>query len=381
MSTLLIRTNGVTFANIPDRLILGPNVNNKFKTPINLIGQSHISYGKAQNENYLWLTENFTNTNAPANIKGQRWFKPHEGYGGEYLISPADRTSDANWLTIPLISTVTSEPLANTSYDGRMLITGLSTLKMKINGAWATIPTTVTGNKYYSELITIRYDSDDGAIIHVPNATYDGTSDTSVTESVHSITQPADSWVDIGRFDAGGIYDEDLDTIISAYTTLQYGGSYTWQAEVVARDAYDNSKHKSWSLTGTLSVLSSEEQTTKLTAMALLPEYSGLYLKADPRLLMESFLDTGETESDKIDRYNLNIIKHTEYQTTGTEDWDIRINPVQDFRIESEITNNVSELIGDASIYGLMFQGLTTSSESLQWSIGFTIQGIPNEIV
>jgi len=44
-------------------------------TSITLVGRNYIGYGEAQNENFLFLLENFANTSAPARpIAGQLWF-------------------------------------------------------------------------------------------------------------------------------------------------------------------------------------------------------------------------------------------------------------------------------------------------------------------
>lgn len=44
-------------------------------TSINLVGRNYVGYGEAQNENYVWMLENFSNANPPSRpLKGQLWF-------------------------------------------------------------------------------------------------------------------------------------------------------------------------------------------------------------------------------------------------------------------------------------------------------------------
>ena len=44
-------------------------------TSINLVGRNYVGYGEAQNENFVWLLENFANAAPPSRpLKGQIWF-------------------------------------------------------------------------------------------------------------------------------------------------------------------------------------------------------------------------------------------------------------------------------------------------------------------
>jgi hypothetical protein len=48
---------------------------NTTSTPITLVGQGVTNYGTAENENYVWILENFCNTTAPsAPLLGQLWY-------------------------------------------------------------------------------------------------------------------------------------------------------------------------------------------------------------------------------------------------------------------------------------------------------------------
>jgi len=44
-------------------------------TDLTLIGKNYAGYGQSQNDNFVWLLENFANTTQPPNpLAGQVWF-------------------------------------------------------------------------------------------------------------------------------------------------------------------------------------------------------------------------------------------------------------------------------------------------------------------
>ena len=44
-------------------------------TSLNLVGRNYVGYGEAQNENFVFLLENFSNANPPTRpLKGQLWY-------------------------------------------------------------------------------------------------------------------------------------------------------------------------------------------------------------------------------------------------------------------------------------------------------------------
>jgi hypothetical protein len=60
-------------------LSLAPGFTDKSKTSLALIGKNVSDFGKDQNENFLKLLENFSNSSEPANsIKGQLWFNSNQ---------------------------------------------------------------------------------------------------------------------------------------------------------------------------------------------------------------------------------------------------------------------------------------------------------------
>jgi hypothetical protein len=68
MAYTINRYSGTEFAVLEDATI-------NDSTSIALVGRNYVGYGEIQNENFLWLLENFANTAAPARpISGQTWY-------------------------------------------------------------------------------------------------------------------------------------------------------------------------------------------------------------------------------------------------------------------------------------------------------------------
>lgn len=69
MSYVINNNRGNIVAIVPDGTV------NTTATPITFVGRGVTSYGTAENENYLWILENFANANAPPNpVLGQLWY-------------------------------------------------------------------------------------------------------------------------------------------------------------------------------------------------------------------------------------------------------------------------------------------------------------------
>jgi hypothetical protein len=69
MSYIINNSRGQTIAVVPDGTI------NTTSTSLNLVGRAVSSYGTAENENYVFLLENFANDTGPLQpILGQLWY-------------------------------------------------------------------------------------------------------------------------------------------------------------------------------------------------------------------------------------------------------------------------------------------------------------------
>lgn len=85
-------------------------------TSLNLVGRNYVGYGESQNENFVWLLENFAKDSAPVRpLKGQIWFNTLENtsyvYDGDdwnrigsatiASTAPTAPTSGSLWLKTP----------------------------------------------------------------------------------------------------------------------------------------------------------------------------------------------------------------------------------------------------------------------------------------
>ena len=69
MSYIISKNSGALLATVPDGTI------NTTASSITLVGRGVTEYGVAENENYVWIVENFCNTVAPvAPLNGQLWY-------------------------------------------------------------------------------------------------------------------------------------------------------------------------------------------------------------------------------------------------------------------------------------------------------------------
>ncbi|AUS03003.1 hypothetical protein NVP2275O_422 [Vibrio phage 2.275.O._10N.286.54.E11] len=367
----IARTDGSLYAVISDNLILGPNVPEGVPAPINLIGRNKVKFGQAQNENFLWLTENFASDNVPtASVRGQLWYNTRSedqtGMGGELLIAPADGLSDrSEWLTVPVISKVSTDPIE--ANEGRMVIYKGDTLKIFIDGEWRIIDTGVDQNSIFRTLLPIRY-FDDNLVVSVSNPDYDATLNPEVSPNINVKVIPhlANSWKDVATFNQGGAIKSGSDIVVSGDDALKYGGSYKWEATIAARDSVIKTNTKSWKMQGAFSVQSVQQQRE---AIAQLPTNTNLFVNPDPRILKENF-DSGI--------YANSCVKEVLQETGSTSGWDCSVQPRLNW--PSADTDGVATTPEDTingDYFGLMFRGLVTSQANIQWSVSFKLIGIP----
>jgi len=68
MSYTINHYNGTLLTTVADGTV-------NTSTNLTLVGKNYAGYGQAQNDNFIWLLENFANTSSPANpLAGQIWF-------------------------------------------------------------------------------------------------------------------------------------------------------------------------------------------------------------------------------------------------------------------------------------------------------------------
>ena len=369
MSIFLKRSNGTAYANLPNRLILGPNVNNSFQSCINLIGQSHISFGKAQNENYLWIAENFAGDTAPVSITGQTWLKPSDILTGQLMLAPVDRALNSEWAAIPMVNRSISQPLPSELYNGTMAIIDKTQLKVVLDSEWFEIETATFKNTYEETLLAIEYND----TFRVYNASYDVEAefpeDYLVEEKVSFVTS---SWKPIARYTTGGEYSPDLDVVINdEKKMLQFGKTYNWSAVVIGKGAVFQETadpyYTAVKLQGTFSIANASDQRSWLEANL---DTSTVYAQPDPRLLQAAIRDTVGNDV----AYATGILNNTQFPSEDSSWWEVRAVPGEDYKT---LPLDIETDIADASMYGLVFEVRTpVGPHRIQWSVEFTIAAV-----
>lgn len=106
MAYTINKTNGQQLVSLLDGTI-----NDKYQ--VKLVGKNFINYGTAQNENFIYLLENFANDTAPLYpLSGQLWYNTASNTISYYDGTTFNALSNAHQLTTG-VSTLRSEMLAN----------------------------------------------------------------------------------------------------------------------------------------------------------------------------------------------------------------------------------------------------------------------------
>jgi len=97
-------------------------------TSLGLVGRNYVGYGETQNENYVFLLENFANTAPPSRaLLGQLWFDSSNKVINTY--------NGTEWY--PVGNAVVSDTEPSTPSEGQMwLVTPINQLFVYTNGSW-----------------------------------------------------------------------------------------------------------------------------------------------------------------------------------------------------------------------------------------------------
>ena len=124
MSYIINRFNGTELVVLDDGTI-------DTSTSIGLVGRNYVGYGETQNENFVFLLENFANTAPPSRpITGQIWFNTTDGTAYAYdgaqwnpigsatvsLTAPTNTNAGALWLKTPI-----NQLFVNTGTEWRLI--------------------------------------------------------------------------------------------------------------------------------------------------------------------------------------------------------------------------------------------------------------------
>ena len=247
------RSDGTTYATIPNDVILGPNQPGSNPVPLNFVGRNKVGYGQASNENFLHLVENFTSSNAPyGNVKGQLWYKATGSTPGEFLLAlqdnaqqPVDTATEGQWAAIPMITLFNTIPDGTNSVMGRMILTNNGdTLRVLMkNKEWREVLTRKPQAKEYEALLDINYDSSVNYI---------------------EFTQ-TNSTKPIAYFNTGGDMSIDSNGWTSFETgngVFQFGTNYFYEMKIMFREVSMDSgsllsvpsNYKTWKINGSFYV-------------------------------------------------------------------------------------------------------------------------------
>lgn len=358
------RSDGTVYATLPPDVILGPNQPNQNPVPLNLVGRNRVGYGQATNENFLWLTENFSGQVSPkGSVKGQLWYK-NANSAGELLISLVDNArqpdntkpeTEKDWATIPMITIFNTVPDGTNSIMGRMVLTnnGDSLKVLMKNKEWREIQTTRPINKEYNTLLDINYD---------PNVKY------------IQFTQSASSKY-IAYFNSGGIAETSSDgwtTLGNGEGVLQFGSNYYYEMKILGRlvkTETDGSitsiptNYKTWLVKGSFYVDNKGVIVPGVATASQIP---------DPRKLV-----TITKIIDTIDQSN-----------TSTWSVDVEANtadpslPNPNGTTKADYENYVMASLNSSKHYGFRVKatisGLGTGQNALtQWSVAYFSCGVP----
>jgi hypothetical protein len=102
MPYILNKTNGSIIATVQDAAL-------DTTTDLTFLGKNYAGYGEVQNENFLKLLENFSNTSAPTKpIEGQLWFN-----SSSKKINVYDNT---NWKGVANLEVASSDPVGTKNF-------------------------------------------------------------------------------------------------------------------------------------------------------------------------------------------------------------------------------------------------------------------------
>lgn len=365
MDYTIKRSDGKTYVTIPSNVILGPNVPKSSPTPVNLIGRDKISFGQPQNENFLWLAENFRNDTAPkGSIKGQIWYKQSSGIG-QLLLSkvdnarnpiPNDLDTEGDWASIPVITVTNTLPNADESIMGRMALTnnGDSLRVVMRDKEWREIQTTRPVNKQFERLLDINYDPGKKYIQFDSNTPVkpivffnNGAAELPLPEG-YSIYQDGD-----GVFRYGSNYFYNMKVMVRVVNELQDG------TLVPVPETY-----KSWMIKGTFWVDNAGNFTFGTTTPNIMP---------DPRRIhtLDQITDT-ITEAFNTQQWGVNmVINGVDPSIPGGTDTS-----------KDGYTNYVRASLDSNKHLGFKMDGqlpnLTAGAPvKTQWSVLLSITGIP----
>lgn len=192
MAYIINNSRGDLIATIPDGTI------NTSATSLGLVGRSVIDYGTTENENYVYLLENFANDTAPLNpILGQLWYNSSTDVISSYNSANTwNPLADQDYVQAQKISPIfTGVPEAPTAPSGTANTQLATTAFVTNSPAFAGIPTAPTAaiGTSTSQLATTAFVTTSPAFIGTPTAptAASGTATTQIATTEFVTNSPA----------------------------------------------------------------------------------------------------------------------------------------------------------------------------------------------
>lgn len=234
MAYELTRSNGTTLLELEEGLV------DSNTTSIKFVGKNVVNYGEIQNENFLHLLENFSNTVPPSSpIEGQLWFDSNSGFLRLKLY-------DGNiWHQIPGV--ITNTTASNQTLGDLWFNTNSSQLFVKTSTGYVLV------GPNSSAVTATRLEND----IRINGFLFTGEQDLSITATTPNFLKP-------GNYISG----ENFDGSAEKTWTVDVGNVESPEAfKVVARNSNGNIWFNEGNGTATSSVYAdlAEKYLTDLT--------------------------------------------------------------------------------------------------------------------
>jgi len=169
---IINNTRGQVVAVIPDGTI------DSTSTTLQLVGRNVTEYGESENENYVWLMENFAGPTAPPRpLQGQLWFDTANSYitlrnMANTWVALADQDYVQAQKESPVFTGSPQAPTAVANVNNNQIATTAFVQSQKISPALSGVPTAPTAPRgtANSQIATTEFVTDGPLFTGVPEA-------------------------------------------------------------------------------------------------------------------------------------------------------------------------------------------------------------------
>lgn len=172
MAYIINNTRGQVVAVIPDGTI------DSTSTTLELVGRNVTEYGESENENYVWIMENFAAPTAPPRaLQGQLWFDTANNYmtvrdmGNSWVVL-ADQTYVEAQKVSPVFTGIPQAPTALANVGNNQIATTSFVQAQKLSPVFTGVPTAPTAPRgtANSQIATTEFVTSSPLLLGVPEA-------------------------------------------------------------------------------------------------------------------------------------------------------------------------------------------------------------------